>query len=204
MLGRGLFQFKDNHVQMIPGAEKLSSIYPVMIFPDSNEKKFLSNTVIIGKNGMYQWNGRSLLPIQGELKLFNDISSAIRLSKNVIAIGTEGNGLVVCDLSGNILKVFNKSSGLIDNTVNNIYRDSQNGLWLSLSKGLSRIEFPSPLSFFNDRNGLEGVVAGINEYHQQLYAGTSSEGLYVYDMKSDGPFKKEPHWEQVFGPAACH
>ncbi|MCK5372414.1 MAG: response regulator, partial [Cyclobacteriaceae bacterium] len=73
--------------------------------------------------------------------------------------------------------------GLTSNTCYNLFLDNNHELWASLDKGISKIEYPSALSYFNYTNGLDGVVYCMIEHGNVIYAGTTS-GLYYLDKKN--------------------
>ncbi|HYV90577.1 MAG TPA: ATP-binding protein [Chitinophagales bacterium] len=186
---RGFFEFEKDHFQFVLGTENLSSVKPVAIFSDSAGNSLPHALKIIGRNGIYQWNGRTITNTRADSPIFSRINCAIQLSDKLMAIGTDSNGLIISDFSGKILKTF-KSGGLNDNSVNNVFWDQRNGLWLALSNGISRIEFPSPLTYFNDRNGVRGIVFCVNRYHESLYAGTYT-GFYEMPLNDEEEFKKD-------------
>lgn len=64
--------------------------------------------------------------------------------------------------------------------------DQEGGLWAGLNKGISRINYPLPISYLNETLGLDGIVPGILKKESRLYAGTSS-GLYMMDEEAPLP-----------------
>ena len=102
----------------------------------------------------------------------------VRLADGLIALATTANGILFMDVEGRVKNVINKKVGLADNEVLALYVDSENGLWAGLNKGLSRVEYPSPVTWFNESANLEGIVHAILSKDQWLYVGTSS-GLFV-------------------------
>ena len=99
---------------------------------------------------------------------------------------------MIADQQGQVKKTINKLHGLNDNAVLHLYKDQEGGLWASLNKGISRINYPSPVTYLNESSGLDGLVLDILKKGNKLYAGTSS-GLYVIDDEATVPeFKKVP------------
>jgi len=146
ILDHGLFEFDRDHFQFVSGTENFSSITPIAIYPDSTRNNSPTALKIVGRNGIYHWDERGITSITSGLTLFSRINCAHQLTKEIIAIGTDSNGLLIYDFSGKILKTLDKDGGLNDNSVNNIFNDGRNGLWLALSNGISRVEFPSTLT----------------------------------------------------------
>ncbi|TFG98865.1 MAG: response regulator, partial [Calditrichales bacterium] len=85
--------------------------------------------------------------------------------------------LAVMDDSGRLIQVINKSSGLLGNSVWNLFTDNQNGLWVALNNGISRVDLPAPLTYYGENNGIDGTVESIVRHKGILYIATPS-GLY--------------------------
>ncbi|MCP5047957.1 MAG: response regulator, partial [bacterium] len=113
----------------------------------------------------------------------NQLYHGIRLtsSPGEFALATLRGGLVIIDANGNLKRIFNKTSGLQDDNVKYIYEDPRGNLWLALAKGVSKIEYASPVSFYNDHlSGLPGLVLSVARFGPKnaLWAGTD-RGLVV-------------------------
>lgn len=106
------------------------------------------------------------------------INTAVVLSDNNIAIGTQNNGLVVLKPNGKLVLHLSKKKGLNSNTVNNIYMDQFQNLWLGLSNGISFIDYGSPFSIIDERLGLPGTGYSAYLKDESLYLGTNN-GLFL-------------------------
>lgn len=82
------------------------------------------------------------------------------------------------DRQGNLQLVLNKSNGLPDNLVYQVYTDREGGLWGAFNKGLARIEISNPLSRHFLAPALQSGVLDIARHQGELYAATA-EGLLV-------------------------
>ena len=80
---------------------------------------------------------------------------------------------------GELIQHLDEDSGLSDLTINYVYEDDQNGLWLATNNGLSRFELNSPFSFIDDRFGLAGSGYTALLDIDQVYLGTNV-GLYIF------------------------
>lgn len=105
------------------------------------------------------------------------IYNAIALGDNTFAIGTLGGGIVILDKSGTVKNVFCKSNGLQDEATYYLYLDNNNILWAGFSKGVSKLEYTSPIAWYNDVNGINGRIQSILQYQNKLYLATS-QGVY--------------------------
>ncbi|MFM7021803.1 MAG: triple tyrosine motif-containing protein [Flavobacteriales bacterium] len=105
------------------------------------------------------------------------ITSAIALGNNRYAVGTEDSGILICDERGNILRSFDKKSGLNSNHVTYLYLNSMGELWAPLNNGIAVVKLNSSFEFINELQALEGLGYSSLLHHDTLYLG-SSQGLY--------------------------
>ena len=76
--------------------------------------------------------------------------------------------------------------GLQDENVKYVFQDKQGSLWLCLNNGISKIEYSSPISIYDSRSNLPGIVLSVLKHQNNLYVGTAS-GLYF-----QSPLKFQP------------
>jgi signal transduction histidine kinase/ligand-binding sensor domain-containing protein len=113
----------------------------------------------------------------------NIISSSVSLNDGSYAFGTVKGGVVILSSQGNTQQIFSKKfSGLYDNVVNNLFMDDNHGLWIAMASGISRIEVPSFLTFYNNKKNVYGNVTGITRFQDKLYIATD-QGLFFYDKE---------------------
>jgi hypothetical protein len=100
-------------------------------------------------------------------------------------MATLRGGLVIIDINGKLKYLFAKNSGLQDNNVKYVFEDAQGNLWAALEKGISKIEYSSPLSVYDeDQSQLPGIVMSVTRYDNRLYVGTT-QGLYYMTPKNE-------------------
>jgi len=129
----------------------------------------------------------------------NRIYNGIKLNNKEYSIGTRDGGLVVIDSSGNLVEAINKKNGLQDESINYQFLDSQKRLWLATQNGISMVDINSPITTFNDQNGLEGGVQAITRIGGKLYAATLS-GVFCLSGRqnvSSGSIIQQSHFEKV-------
>jgi len=95
------------------------------------------------------------------------------LSNNRIGIGTLNSGFFIIDENGYLVKVINKKDGLKSDIINACFEDRQKGLWLALDVGITRVEINGPFKYFDEQDGLEGIVNSAIKFNQQIYFGTT-------------------------------
>ena len=179
----GLMQMDNDSLRLVPGGEIFAAKKIYMLVP------YNSMDILIGTDneGLYIYNGTSIIPfptgVDDYLKRYK-LYHGICLSTGDFALATLGGGLVIIDPHGRIKHIFNKSYGLQDEMIYYVFEDKQENLWLCLSNGISKIEYNSPISIYDERSSLSGMVLSVVRRHDKLYVGTIN-GLYYLES----PFK---------------
>ncbi|UCH96162.1 MAG: response regulator [Candidatus Aminicenantes bacterium] len=184
----GLKQMKDGSLTRIPGGEEFAEKKLNMMVP------YVPAKILIGTrfDGFYLYDGSTITSFHtgadDEMKN-NELLHGIRLSSGDFALATLHRGLIIIDSQGHKKHKFNKVYGLQDEDVKCVFEDFQGNLWLGLNKGISKIEYGTPISVFDDRSHLPGIVLSVVRHHNDLYAGTTS-GLY--SLTSSAKFLRVP------------
>ncbi len=188
--GVGILEMKNGSLETMPGGEFFSSQKVYMMV------EFEPGTLLVGtgSQGFYLYSGGKIKPFETDaLQVINDkrLSYGIRLSSGDFALATFLGGVFIIDKRGCLKQVFDKSSGLTDDSVNYVFEDSQGNLWLALNNGAAKIEYASPLSIYNEQANLPGIVLSVTGHgpDNDLYAGTTS-GLYY--LEAPGKFSPVP------------
>ena len=111
----------------------------------------------------------------------NALYTCAKINDNAYAYGTLGGGIIIMDKAGNLVRVINKNRGLIDNTVLGLYADEANNLWVATYQGISYVETGSPLSVYNELNGLHGTVISLIKHQNKRFVGTTQGIFYLPD-----------------------
>jgi DNA-binding CsgD family transcriptional regulator len=146
-----------------------------------NETQFLVNEM----GETYRLNSGDLIKEANpfvDLKNSDQIYDLIQLRNGYLVVGTISSGLHVYDDLGNLLYVFDKRSGLNNNTVLGLFQSATGRVWVALDQGIASFIPNSNLSEF--RFGFEdiGVVYTATNYQDNLYIGTN-QGLYLFNKK---------------------
>jgi signal transduction histidine kinase/DNA-binding response OmpR family regulator/ligand-binding sensor domain-containing protein len=169
----------EDSLKVVPGGETFAKKKIYMMVPYDNKKLLMGTR----ENGFYTYdihNGNDPVPFPTEAGDYlneNPLYHGIRLSSGDFALATLRGGLVIMDSQGRLKEIFNKASDLQDENVNYVFEDSTGNLWLALDRGISKIEYVSPFSIFDDRLNLPGSVLSVTRHNKDLYAGTS-RGLF--------------------------
>lgn len=177
---------RDNSISKISGSELFNGLKVISIVP------FINNTLLIGtvKSGFYVYDGVRFTPWNtpaGHFIQANDLNAGIRIDDNRYAFGTIRNGIIICDAQGNIQHHINRSNGLQNNTVLNLFKDRMGNLWAGMDKGIDEIVINSGLQFFKDVHGNIGAIYTASLINDNLYIG-SNQGLFHTKVNSYNPF----------------
>lgn len=172
----GLCQFKEDKIVALPNGDffKKMKVYSVV----ENRNGLM---VVTKDDGLYFYSKDTIYEI-GDKKtkdIFKNSSlySAITLPDDNICISTTKNGIIILNQIGEIEEIFNKETGVQHQTCWSTYFDKQGNLWLMLDKGITKIEYNSPFSTYNENGEIEGTIMSILRFNNDLYVATSV-GLY--------------------------
>jgi serine phosphatase RsbU (regulator of sigma subunit) len=176
----GLMKFKDGKLIPVKNGAVFSNIGIFSMLPINHAAYIASQ-----QDGIFRYSylqgSTSLCPDPGLAYKNLIIHGGIVLGNHDIAYNTLNNGIVILDPGSKKLTSIKKENGIVSNRVNDLFQDNQNNLWLATNKGIDRIDYTSPFSYYRDESGLEGNVNTLARYNGLLYVGTS-EGLFVQNL----------------------
>lgn len=180
--GVGLLELIDDQLKPVPGGERFAEEKIYQMLPWKRADGTDTGEILVGTRtqGFLIFDGRQFRPWRTEVDaaLPNALLYTARwLEGGDLAMGTLQAGLTVVDRDGRQRLHLARDAGLGSNTVYSMHQDRQRGLWLALDAGVARVSLSSPLTRFDQRNGLVGAVLAITRHAGQLYVGTH-EGLF--------------------------
>ncbi len=180
----GLVELVNGKLEQVKGTERFSNTLIAQVLPFGKDQMLLcidgDGLFVLDKDGNVTPFKTDADPFLKEFRIYN----AIILDEDKIALATLGIGLVVVDMKGKILHLFNKRNGLADDFVISLCPDGQGGIWLGAYHGISRLEYPSPLSIFNERyHKISGAVNSVAKHKGEIYI-ASMNGLYVLKSRN--------------------
>jgi len=161
-------------------------------FPDATEIAAMILTakdeilIATANQGLFKLKDKEIKPfITDSDKYFleNQITCGITLPDDTYAFGTYRKGIVIIYRSGKLKQLINKDGNLQNENVKQIFIDRENNLWAALNNGISMIETPSPLTYYDEKSGLNGGVTKLLRHNNILYA-SSYQGLYYYNTNN--------------------
>jgi signal transduction histidine kinase/DNA-binding response OmpR family regulator len=180
--GMGLMELANDSLEMIPGGGSFADMKIYMLVHYDIHKLLIGTR----SQGFYIFDMKTKektpFPTGADDYLKEKrLYQGIRLlsSPGEIVLATLEGGLLVMDSRGKLKEIFNRDYGLQTEVVNHVFEDSQGNLWLGLNRGISKIEYISPLSVYDHRSTLPRMIFSVIKHHKQLYVGTS-KGLYSF------------------------
>jgi len=137
---------------------------------------------IITPQSVYAFNFNKTLPELSRIQKINTkvnswlnektVYCASNIGDKNFAFGSINGGVVITDNNFNPVKYINADNELQDDAVNYIYNDNQGHIWLALAKGISLIEFNSPITKFTKADGITGTIEACIFYNGVSFLAT--------------------------------
>jgi serine phosphatase RsbU (regulator of sigma subunit) len=153
---------------------------------------------IICPNSVYELKMNSAIPELSEINVINTpiakwlsektVYTAANIGKDFFAFGSVSGGLLITDRKFQPVNRISSANDLQDDGVNYIYNDVQGHIWLALAKGISFIEFNSPVTRFGKADGVKGTVESCIFYKGTPFIATD-KGIFRYN---NATFRFEP------------
>ena len=137
-----------------------------------------STILILVDEGVMLYDGQyHNLPSNEISRFFLDYNGNYlsQINDSLFVLSTENNGIALFDLTGRIHQHFSKEDGLASNMIwDRVLADREGGLWLPTDGGITFIEYNSPFSFYDEKDGLDGEqILTIMKFAGDHYIGTA-------------------------------
>lgn len=185
----GLLEYKNGKLSMLKGTSILNNS-EIWGMAELSKNKLLIATLDKGlftleNNQVKHWNteANTFISRSGSL-------GCILYKKKYVVINSVLEGIIICDLKGNIIQHINRSKGLQNNTVLSSFIDNNNNLWLGLDNGITYVNENSSLTYFGYSYNLGTVYSSV-VHKDNLYVATN-QGVFIHPWGSDfkeGSFK---------------
>jgi serine phosphatase RsbU (regulator of sigma subunit) len=183
--GRNLFAVERNHLRSmrLPQGVKPADVRSYMPYEEGRALMATAQQLLLYNGSTY----RTFSKQAADFLANNVIADVAVLSEERIAVATLRGGVIFLNSRGGINTILNRASGLSSETVHGLWLDQQGGLWLALERGLARAEVNSPLSAFDEDDGLKGGVNQVQYRFNTLYVATQ-RGLYFLNTSQPRAF----------------
>ena len=173
----GLLLFSNNVWAPFITASELPDEYRVTcVFPFGKDSSFLATI----NTGFYILTDKKVTKFNfaGVNPFFNQrILTAIPVTKDWIAVGTNLNGCYIINKKGEIIQNLSRKEGLQINNIISLFVDNSNNLWLGLDNGIDFIAYNNAITHIYPETLNEGEGYTSLIFKNELYVGTSN-GVY--------------------------
>ena len=170
---------------LLPGGEQFANDRLQVMLPYNKDDKEL---ILVGtfNRGFYLFDGKSFEPFKCEADSFirqNTLYKGNILQDGSYAFSTLDGGMIVMDKDGKIKLLLNRKRGLSSNSVTGLFVDSKGLIWFSPEGSVSIVEYPSPITIFDESMGQIASVLSIIRFKGVLYYATTN-GVFYVDSKT--------------------
>lgn len=188
-ISSGILEYKDGKLNYFKGLNTLnnSEIWGMI---ELEKNKLLAATL---DRGLFIIANNQIVPWDTEANTFikkNGSLGCILYKNKYVVINSVLEGIIVCDLKGNIIQHIDRSKGLQNNTVLTSFIDNSNNLWLGLDNGIAYINENSLLTYFGFSYNLGTVYSSV-VHENNLYVATN-QGVFYHPWNTnfkEGSFK---------------
>ena len=192
---RGPVRLEGDRLVTLPGGERFAKELVNFMVPWGGA--LLAGT---SHQGLFLFDGTGFRPFPTDADPYFRtcvITNGVLLADGNLAVSSHTGGCFILDREGRLRLHLDRRSGLQDEMIHRLYADHRSRLWLALNRGITRVEWPSPLTTFGEEAGLEGTVLSLFRFEGTLYAGTS-KGVYTLEREQPQEAKDGPN--PAFGP----
>jgi hypothetical protein len=180
VLNNGLYWFDGKRFDFIHGSELFVSKKVHAVIKSSGSELLICTA----NHGIYTYTEGKFVffdsPVSSFLQAYT-CNAGLKMNDSLMVFGTILNGVVFTDLKGKILRHYNFSNGLNNNTVLSLARDMDTGLWIGLDDGVNYIDVSSPYTYYTNSTGTLGTIYTVLKDKNRLLMGTN-HGLFVADI----------------------
>lgn len=185
--GVGIDRIKGDSLILIKGSEKFANEKVFVMLPIPGEEG--TSLLVTRKMGLFKFNGERFEPFKSDVDKFiaDNLIYAYGtvLSDKNILLGTLNDGAVVIDKSGKEIRRYNIENGIINNNIYATFQDRSGAIWLATDNGISRIDYTSPITYFDSRNKFTTIPYCITRYKGILYIAATTGAYYLDPITSD-------------------
>lgn len=141
------------------------------------------------RHGLYSFFNHQLYPLNPGLDSL-EVMNVCQLEGGDFALGTNGQGLYIVNLAGEVIKLYNTESGLLDNQIPFPYQGNDNSIWVCQYTGLSRIAYPSPFELYGIHDKSVPLVLSTYQWQGKIFIGTI-QGVFLIEDPLTGIVSRE-------------
>jgi len=197
--GKGILKIEGDSLMPLKGSDELSKhfIWNMLAYKNGNILIATADGLFIYKPNSEKpdqfietvpfFNEESIIATNNFIKQ-NQLYNATQINDSTYAFATILNGIIIVNDKGKTIWHINKEDGLPSNTIHHLFFDKSGILWASTAFGISKIEISTPVSYWDEKNGLKGVVYSVVRHKNKIY-GSTNIGTYYLDNNKFKPVK---------------
>lgn len=179
--GVGLMEIKGNTMSLVPNSEMFATTRLMGMLPFDQNNFYL----LTGDQGFVHMSNASaaqpafaFFPVQNDTFLIrNNVLGVEWINENEFCVSSR-YGMMIYSRDFRPKVLFNKASGLNDESVSEFFVDREQNIWVSHNQGVSMISYSSPFLFYGEDYGFDGTLETMAVTSDTLYIG-SSTGLFM-------------------------
>lgn len=134
--------------------------HPIIALPSNHQSK---RWTVIGQQGVIRTleydEQENLFEIVKTKNVGSIINGVTEMDSQRLVLSTATSGLMFLEESQNVEFIMNRENSALDsNQCFDSTLDEQGGLWIGTDKGIIRIQYKSPIRYFDPSFGIEGTV----------------------------------------------
>lgn len=147
---------------------------------------------ISGKFSRMNKNGLSALSLDLPIsKNYPEFYRGAKVNDSLYALATLNKGILFFNKTGKLFDWITEENGLINNNVKHLTIDKDGNIWASTEKGISFIEYSTPVRNISKQFKLDAIVESSFIYGNKLYIGTGNGAFLVQKSNGENPFIPE-------------
>jgi|GEM_PF-1426773 len=178
-----LYELVDQQLNLLIPESSLNGLQvrglSLLSRPETNDQFWIATA----NQGLFTYSRDKLSPLNPGLDSLS-IMNVCEVDAKHFALGTNGQGLFIVDHQGNVDKIFNKESGLLDDQIPFPYKGLHNSLWVCQYNGLSKIAFPSPFALYGLQDNSAPIVLSTYQWKDKMLLGTIKGAFLIDKSKS--------------------
>lgn len=183
--GVGLMKMVNDSLVLLPGGEQFADDRLQVMLPYHKDGESL---ILVGtfNRGLFLFDGNSFKPFNCEVNSFLKNSTLYKgklQDDGDYVFVTLNGGMVIMDKDGNTKLLLNKKTGLSSNSVTALFID-KGLIWMAPEGTISVVEYPSPITLFDESVGQVSLVQSMIRYKGTMYFSTTNGAFYMDNKTS--------------------
>ncbi len=182
----GLFKIDQGKTVLVTNDEIVKKNLVVGLFSHQEKPLILTEKgdfYFLDNGALHVWK----TPLNSALQPIN-VYSSLQLRNGNLVLGSISGGIFIVDPNNMTVVGVNQAKGLNNNTVLDVFEDTEQNVWAALDNGISILNLNSPFKEYIDKNGKLGVVYASAAFNGHLYLGTN-QGMFYKRLYFDEEFR---------------